>query len=187
MKIFTKDAVYVQKNDVAYLNTLDDPIPASVYEKIYTERFNIINNRNRYEFVKYTTDAEKDFFKKMDWMLDYDEVKDLNIEGLINLGVNLTDKLNEIGKQCNESQGEIQQKYIKKYHTLQFKVYSIRDYIWYKKGKLEFNFPSELGIKPEIEEEIKEEVIEEQPVQEENQEKPKILKRIVNVFKRGVK
>ena len=33
MKIFRNDAVYVQKNDIAYLNNTDLSIPASIFRK----------------------------------------------------------------------------------------------------------------------------------------------------------
>ena len=48
MKIFRNEAVYVQKNDVAYFNKFDEPILASVYVKLFSEPVNIINDRNRY-------------------------------------------------------------------------------------------------------------------------------------------
>ena len=36
MKIITKNAVYIQKNDIAYLNHATDlPIPASIFVKVF--------------------------------------------------------------------------------------------------------------------------------------------------------
>ena len=36
MKIITDNAVYVQKNDIAYLNQTDLAIPASIFMKIFS-------------------------------------------------------------------------------------------------------------------------------------------------------
>ena len=56
MKIITENAAYVQKND-----------------------------NNRYEFVKFEDKNEIEFFKNLDWMVDYNSVKDLNEEDFLNL------------------------------------------------------------------------------------------------------
>ena len=48
MKIFRNDAVYVQKNDIAYLKNTDLSIPASIFMKVFGSGIVIIDDSNRY-------------------------------------------------------------------------------------------------------------------------------------------
>ena len=75
MKIITDNAVYVQKNDIAYLNQTDLAIPASIFMKIFGN--DIVDDNNRYEFIKFDTPEEIEYFRNIDWMIDYNEVKNL--------------------------------------------------------------------------------------------------------------
>ena len=80
MKIITNDSAYVQKNDIAYLNSSDLPIPASIFMKVFGNGVTIINDSNRYDFVKFDEESEIEYFKGLDWMINYNEVKDLSEE-----------------------------------------------------------------------------------------------------------
>ena len=53
VKIITENAVYVQKNDIAYLNQTDLPIPASIFMKVFGNGIVIIDDSNRFEFEKF--------------------------------------------------------------------------------------------------------------------------------------
>lgn len=61
-------------------------IPTSIFMKVFDRDVIIINNRNRYDFVEFDAPEEIEFFKGIDWMIDYNEVKDLSEEGIITLG-----------------------------------------------------------------------------------------------------
>ena len=76
MKIINSDSIYVQKNDIAYLNLSNLPIPVSVFIKVFGNGATIINDSNRYDFVKFEKESEIEYFKRLDWMIDYNEVKD---------------------------------------------------------------------------------------------------------------
>ena len=76
MKIVTNEAIYVQKNDLVFLNQTDIPIPASIFMKAFGKGATIINYNNRFDFVKFEDSKEIEFFKNMDFILDYDLVKD---------------------------------------------------------------------------------------------------------------
>ena len=77
MKIFKDNSVYVQKNDMVYLNQTDIPIPASIFMKVFGNGITIIDERNRYEFVKFEAPEEVEFFQNQDWIVDYNEIKNL--------------------------------------------------------------------------------------------------------------
>ena len=78
MKIITDSVAYVQKNDIAFLTQTDRAIPASIFMKVFGNGIVIIDDSNRYEFVEFEAPEEIEFFKSIDWMIDYNEVKDLS-------------------------------------------------------------------------------------------------------------
>ena len=63
MKIINSDSAYVQKNDIAYLNSFDLPIPFSIFMKVFGNGVTIINDSNRYDFVKFDEESEIEFLK----------------------------------------------------------------------------------------------------------------------------
>ncbi len=90
MKIITNDSAYVQKNDISYLNLSDLPIPASIFMKVFGNGVTIINDSNRYDFVKFDEESEIEYFKDLDWMIDYNEVKDLSEDEIIVVQIDAT-------------------------------------------------------------------------------------------------
>ena len=69
---YSGDKVYVQKNDLAYFMRGAEGIsvPASIIDKVFGQIF-IVTDENRYEFVEFSSLEEIEFFKKCDWMVDY--------------------------------------------------------------------------------------------------------------------
>lgn len=148
MKIITENKVYVQKNDIAYLNRTDMPIPASIFMKVFGQGVVIIDDRNRYEFVEFTEPEEIKFFKKQDWIIDYNEVKDLSETELIELGQNMTKKSNEIVEKYNSMTQKERRKnreMVVLYELLWYKIHSLKDLLLYKKGKLKMTMPTEVS------------------------------------------
>ncbi len=123
MKIITDKAVYVEKNDIAYLSQTDFPIPALVLEKV----MGIIGDRNRYEFVKI--------------------VKDLTNDEIIELGQSIAQARNKIAQQFNSmSKAEQQENFdmLTKCELLDYKMSSLRDILWFKQGHLPITLPEEI-------------------------------------------
>lgn len=147
MKIITEKAAYVQKNDLMYLNSSSLAIPASIYMKVFGWGITIIDDRNRYEFVKFEEDSEIEFFKDIDWMIDYNEVKDLTEEEMINLGQSIVEKKNAIAKKYNGMSRKEKKnncEMIQDCELLEFKMYSLADIIHYKRGELPMDLPVEV-------------------------------------------
>ena len=75
MKIFHtengKEAVYVQMQDFMELNLRDIPIPSFIYEVF--KGVIIVDDSNRFDFVRFDDDQEVKFFKGIDFIIDYDE------------------------------------------------------------------------------------------------------------------
>ena len=144
MKIITEDAVYVQKNDIAFLTHTDIRIPSSIFMKVFGDGVVIIGNSNRWEFVKFEGKDEIEFFKQLDWIIDYNNVKNLNEEEFIKMGQLIVEEKNKIAKEYNEmSIEECQKNYnmVLQYEMLEHKMYSLRDILWFKKGQLEMDLP----------------------------------------------
>ena len=144
MKIITNDAAYVQLNDIAYLNHSDLPIPASIFTKVYGDSVFYIDNNNRYDFIKFDEKSEIKFFKSIDWMVDFNEVKDLNEEEIISLGQSMAEEKNTIAKKFNEMTEKNKKKnmdMVSKCELLDFKIYSLRDILWFKQGHIKMILP----------------------------------------------
>ena len=138
MKIFKEGKVYVQKNDMVYVNHSDMAIPASIFMKLFGDEITIIDNSNRYDFIEFSEPSEVEFFKGIDWLLDFEDVKDLTEEEIIELGQSVAAEKNEIAKKFNElPEDERRAQYdeaIQKMDQYDFKMYSLRDVIMYKRG-----------------------------------------------------
>ena len=144
MKIITSEAVYVQKNDIGFLNQTDLPIPASIFLKVFGNGITIIDNSNRFEFVKFEEESEIEFFKNQDWIIDYDSVKDLDVAQIIELVQNVTQQQNNIVKKyyaMTDDERRANAHMVDESERLKFKIYSLRDFMWFKQGKIQFVLP----------------------------------------------
>lgn len=143
MKIITENAVYVQKNDIAYLNQTDLAIPASIFMKVFGDIF-IVDDSNRYEFIEFDAPEEIDFFKAVDWMIDYNEVKALSEEEIISLGKSIIEEKNSIAQKFNFMALEERKRnmnMVSQCELLDFKMYSLRDVLWFKQGHIKMELP----------------------------------------------
>lgn len=154
MKIITENAAYVQKNDMVFLNQTDLPIPATIFMKTFGQGITIIDNSNRFDFIKFEDPSEIEYFRNLDWMIDYNDVKDLDESALIELGQSISNTRNEIVDRYNAMTEEEQiknQQLVFECDTLEFKMHSIRDVIWYKQGHLPITMPKEIASSSVIE------------------------------------
>lgn len=152
MKVITNDAIYVQMNDLAYLMTSDTPIPASIMMKVFGRGMVIINDDNRYDFVRFTEDDEIEFFKDLDWIVDYDELKDKSDEELLKFGKSVAENRDSIATLYNKMSLEDRKQHpemVEQCDLLEFKMYSIRDFLWYKQGHITMHLPIENTMKKE--------------------------------------
>ena len=105
MKLFHtengKEAVYVQMQDIMYLsNETDMPIPATIFEKVFSG-VTIVTDANRFDFVKFEEEHEIEFFRELDFVIDFDQYKDLTDEQLEEEAQKLGTKANDIAEKWN--------------------------------------------------------------------------------------
>lgn len=105
MKVFHtengKEAVYVQMQDIMYLsNETDTPIPAPIFTKVFTG-VTIVNDSNRFEFVRFDEEHEVKFFRDLEFIIDFDQYKGLSDEQLEDEAQKFGAKANEIAEKWN--------------------------------------------------------------------------------------
>ena len=144
MKIITDNAAYVQINDITFLNHCDLPIPASVFMKSFGFGIFVVDDSNRYDFKEFNKPEDIEFFKNIDWMIDYNEVKDLSDEEHIALAQSIADEMNAIAEKFNSMSPKQKKKninMISQLELLEFKFDSLRDVYWFKHDDLKMNLP----------------------------------------------
>ncbi|MCR5482965.1 MAG: hypothetical protein K6E99_00945 [Bacilli bacterium] len=82
MKVFRDNCVYVQMDDLVQLLTLSDGVPDTIMKKLHSENEITVDDTNRFDFVKFDLPEEVFFFKRQDWIIDYENYKDLDDEKL---------------------------------------------------------------------------------------------------------
>ena len=108
MKIFHKennrDVVYVQMQDIMFIeNELDDiAIPASIMNYFFSKSFVIVNDSNRFDFVKFDKEPEVAFFKTLNFIIDYNDYKDLTDEQFQERLKNVVDEYNNLVNKWNK-------------------------------------------------------------------------------------
>lgn len=145
MKIITDNTVYVQKHDLIFLNHTGLPYPPSIAIKVCS----IVDDKNRYDFVAFDKPEEIEFFKNIDWMIDYNAVKDLSEEEIIALGQRIVKERDDIALKINSmSYKERKQNInmVSEWKLLKFKMYSLRDFLLFKKGHIKMELPEEVDF-----------------------------------------
>ena len=96
MKVFKNGKVYVQNEDLVLILRSGELMPTSVLEKIYGNGPVIIVQDNMEDYVEFEEADQVEFFKKLDWIVDYDEMKNLSTEELEKLYDDTKDEMVKI-------------------------------------------------------------------------------------------
>lgn len=108
MKIFHKEnnrtVVYVQMQDLMFIvHDLDDiAIPASIMNYFFSKSFVIVNDSNRFDFVKFDKEPEVAFFKTLNFIIDYNDYKDLTDEQFQERFKSVVGEYNGLAKKWNK-------------------------------------------------------------------------------------
>lgn len=101
-----KEVVYVQMQDIMYLsNETDMPIPATIFTKVFTGVV-IVNDSNRFDFVRFDKEHEVKFFKEIDFIIDFDKYKEFTDEQLEEEAQKLASRSREIAEKWNSMTAE---------------------------------------------------------------------------------
>lgn len=88
MKVFKDGKLYVNKKDLLVLRKSQCQIPDSVLYDMENSQVLLSFNESDI-YVEFSDEKDIDFFKKVDWIVDYDSVRDLNMEVLKKLMANI--------------------------------------------------------------------------------------------------
>ncbi len=144
MKITTNEAVYVQKNDLGYLFSSNISIPSSIYLRPEMTETMVIDDSNRYEFIKFEDQSEIEFFNGIKWMVEYNDVKDLSVGDILGLEEDTVEEQNRIARKYNAmSVADRKKNYhmVEESNLLNFKLYSLDDIVSFKLGKKSMELP----------------------------------------------
>ena len=148
MKLFHtengKETVYVQLQDIVQLNQSNMLIPASIYTKVFSASVTIVNDSNRFNFVKFTEEHEVTSFKELDFIIDYDQYKNFTDEQLEEEGQKLVKKKNEIAKKwysMSYSKRKQNINLFQEYQNTEYMLNSLYELYFVKHGKWSMPFP----------------------------------------------
>lgn len=89
-------------------------------------------------------------------MIDYNEVKDLSEEETIELACSIAEEQNSIAQRFNSmtpEERENNMSMVSQCELLDFKIYSLRDVLWFKQGHIKMELPEGVGFPTEFEQE----------------------------------
>lgn len=148
MKLFNtengKETVYVQMQDIMYLNQSDMPIPASIYTKVFTG-ITIVNDSNRFDFVSFNEEHEVKFFRELEFVIDYDQYKDLTDEQLEEEGYKLATKANEVAAKWKSMSSDERKKnsnLLQEHENIGYMLNFLSEIYAVKHGKRYMPFPT---------------------------------------------
>ena len=139
MKIVNDTCVYVQRNDIKYLKSSNLDVPESVFIKIG-------DGGNKYDFIRFDGDREIEFFKGLDWLVDYNMVKDLDEDQITTMIQNVVFEKSYIAKKFKElslEEKKMNSDMYRQYNFLLYKMYILDDILLFKQGQLPIKLPEE--------------------------------------------
>ena len=80
MKIITEEEVYVQFKDLDSLIRQNIVLPKYVFKC-----FNNVKKYNRNDFLRFEDPIDIEFFRNIDWICDYNELKNYSLDELLEL------------------------------------------------------------------------------------------------------
>ena len=147
MKIITDSCIYVQKSDIDVLKKGFIPIPLSMYLKYFKDNDINTESDNKYEFIKFDCEEEIEFFKKLNWIIDYDQVKHLSVDELMELGKTLSHESSELAhlyESMNDKEKLDNRSLFIKHELLEHKIHSIEEILWIKFKLIRINMPEHI-------------------------------------------
>lgn len=125
-----QEKIYVQMQDMGHLNSTDMSIPASIYLKVFGNGVTIIDDSNRFGFVSFEDPKDIEFFKGLDFIIDYNDYKDLSLEAISKKGEEASNAINDIVTKYNAMSDAEKKKnanMVEAYNNLEYKIASIAE------------------------------------------------------------
>ena len=144
MKLIRDNMVSVQKRDLDALTASKNQMPIF----ILLERYNQLSNEeNPFDWISYHEPEAIEFFKHVDWILDYDYVKTLKEKDIIGLFKKVMRRKNSIKKQypyIDENEENMKNGLIdlwEEYTLLEYQENALLTILLWKQGKFDMPIP----------------------------------------------
>lgn len=166
MKLYQNNVMYVQRKDIASLISSDIEIPGSIFARTFGMcEASCVDSTNRNDYIKFYETDEIDFFNSLDWIIDYNDIKDFDENQLIELGESIANKRKNIAitfNKMDEHDKAANADMIVQCELLDYKLASLSELIWTKRNKQSLKLPNGVDCKVQ------------------NKEKKIVLKKILN-------
>lgn len=148
MKIYDKETnkIFVQKSNIVLLSHSYVGIPKSIINKVYGG-ITIITNNNKFEFMEFNEPDEIEFFRKLDWIPEYCDYRDLTEKQILSC----VEKINKEKDNMFIDYDKLKKKDLVKmkklfsiYDLLELKTYSITEILLNNQGLNVIPFPEEV-------------------------------------------
>ena len=139
MKLIRDNMVSVQKRDLDALTASKNQMPIF----ILLERYNQLSNEeNPFDWISYHEPEAIEFFKHVDWILDYDYVKTLKEKDIIGLFKKVMRRKNSIKKQYPYiDEKEEKEKVMEEYTLLEYQENALLTILLWKQEKFDMPIP----------------------------------------------
>ena len=145
MKIITKDAVYVQKGDILFLNDNEISMPSSLFYEAFNQDVVFLNENEYFDFIK--LDKEYiDYFKKTTFIIDLFEINKLTEKQIVILAKKTLEEYNKLKKEYDNMEPHEKynnRKLKQKLITLDYKFDSIGYILQFIRGNVKIYVPTE--------------------------------------------
>ena len=146
MKIVTKNAVYIEKEDIYFMIQYLDIIPFSIIQASKNNNCKSTNN-----FIKITEPDTVEFLIKQSWLPNYNALKDLSLDQITYIGYEYVSKetiilnaiLNEL--EASNNKNELHN-YISRRRKLDYYMISLKSIINVITGIEKLSLPEELEV-----------------------------------------
>lgn len=144
MKIIRDNKIYVQRSDISMMSVDDNLKDNETVKKILSMGFSY-DEKNKYDFLPFTEEDVIELLSKLDYIIDYDEIKDMSDEDLDGLAKETADERNNVTVRYARLDEEEMRREFKKARNeislLEYKIISLRDLSWFRSGHLKFALP----------------------------------------------
>ena len=137
------EKIYVQIEDLMKLYNSDSVIPASIFDKVFSEPI-VVDDRNRYEFVEFSDKEDVEFLKSIEWIIDCKKYMKANINKVHNEYIHVLNEINRISAIFNQLSNEEKiknERLVNDYDALNYKLDALGSIIQFRNGKLDIPFP----------------------------------------------
>ncbi len=153
MKIIRNDIIYIQLEDINYIVSRNFKFPRNIVIRTIEQGYVAIDEINKYDFICYKDTDIVDYFKDLDVIVNYDELKELSVNELRNKCDSYLDQKDMLLDSFNEMALEekiVNHSILEEVNNIEYKYYQTNKYLLFKCGYDSFNLPKELQKEKKI-------------------------------------